>query len=80
MNKFSVIASILFLTCSMSPEAYAQDTDPFSYNANMIPSAESYNMAKYGNARPSLYTGAMSYSVPIYTYEDEDLMPKHGYV
>ena len=30
MNKFSIIASILFLTYFISPAAFAQDTDPFS--------------------------------------------------
>ena len=29
-------------------------------------------MTRYGNLTPSLYTGAMTFSLPLYTYEDPD--------
>ncbi len=36
------------------------------------PSVESFNISRYGNAGPDLHTGAMSYSLPVYTYSDPD--------
>ena len=52
--------------------SFAQDTDPFSYNANIRPSVQAYEMTKYGNLTPSLYTGTFQYSLPLYTYNDPD--------
>lgn len=63
----SVLLAALFYHISS-----AQDTDPFSYNANIRPSAQAYEMTKYGSLTPSLYTGTFQYSLPIYTYKDED--------
>ena len=57
---------------STAQSVFAQDTDPFSYNAYVVPSANATAMVKYGNLQPSLYTGAMAYSQQIYTYQDED--------
>lgn len=36
------------------------------------PSPESYSLTKYGVVSPEMYTGAMSYSIPIFHYKDED--------
>ena len=38
-------------------------------NADAQP-VESFQIAKSGNLTPSLYTGALTYSLPIYTYSD----------
>lgn len=62
----------IFIVLFGSKYSYAQDTDPFSYNANIRPSAQAFEMTKYGNLTPSLYTGTFQYSLPIYTYKDED--------
>ena len=52
--------------------ARSQSTEPFNPYSDFRASAEAWSMSKYGNAKPSLYTGAMHYSVPIYTYEDPE--------
>ncbi len=46
--------------------------EPFSYNADITPSVESWKMTQHGSLRPSLYTGTMTYSLQLYTYSDED--------
>ena len=48
----------------------AQSIDSFDASGRLTPSAESYAMTKYGMISPSMYTGAMSFSVPIFTYRD----------
>lgn len=63
---------LLVAILSISIHSSAQDTDPFSYNANIRPSAQAWEMTKYGNLTPSLYTGTFHYSLPIYTYKDPD--------
>lgn len=37
-----------------------------------LPSWESYDFIKYGKVGASLYTGTVNYSVPIYSYKDND--------
>ena len=37
-----------------------------------IPTWESYEFMKYGKVGASLYTGTINYSLPIYTYKDQD--------
>jgi YD repeat-containing protein len=37
-----------------------------------LPTWETYEFMKYGNIGASPYTGTVSYSVPIYTYQDND--------
>lgn len=54
------------------PVAGAQSSEPFNPFSAFKASAEAWAMSKYGDAKPSLYTGAMHYSVPIYTYHDPD--------
>ena len=41
-------------------------------NEPQRPSAEAWNMAKYGEVQPSLYTGTVSVSIPLYHYQDAD--------
>lgn len=50
----------------------AQTFAPLSPYGNITPSVETFTMTRYGALVPSLYTGAMSFSVPIYTYSDPD--------
>ena len=47
-NKPRFFLSIL-LTVLLYHISSAQDTDPFSYNANIRPSVQAYEMTKYGN-------------------------------
>lgn len=50
----------------------AQIIDSFDPSGNISPSVETFEMTKYGMISPSMYTGAMSFSVPLYTYKDQD--------
>ena len=50
----------------------AQSLEPYNPYSSVSPSAETYSMTKFGGLSPSLYTGAMTYSVPIFTYSDPD--------
>ena len=50
----------------------AQNVAPFSYNTEFTPSVESYSIVKYGGIKPALYTGSMTYSLPLHIYKDED--------
>lgn len=50
----------------------AQSPEAFSFNSTIAPSVESYAIAQSGKLSPSLYTGAMIHSLPIYVYEDPD--------
>ena len=50
----------------------AQSLEPYNPYSSVSPSVETYSMTKFGGLSPSLYTGAMTYSVPIFTYSDPD--------
>ncbi len=50
----------------------AQSLEPFNPYSSVSPSVETYSMTKFGGLTPSLYSGAMTYSVPIFTYSDPD--------
>lgn len=54
------------------PVAGAQSSEPFNPFSAFKASAETWAMSRYGDTKPSLYTGAMHYSVPVYTYQDPD--------
>ena len=46
--------------------------DPFNKYYDIQAPVESFKMNQYGNLSPNLHTGAMSFSVPIFTYSDPD--------
>lgn len=52
--------------------ADAQLVEGFRASTNITPQTESFQIAKSGDLTPSLYTGVMTYSLPIYTYSDPD--------
>jgi hypothetical protein len=52
----------------------AQNTEPFSFNADLKPSVENFKMTQYGTVAPSLYSGSMTYSIPLCEYKDEDFV------
>ena len=51
---------------------WAQSLEPYNPYSSVSPSVETYSMTKFGGLSPSLYTGTMTYSVPIFTYSDPD--------
>ena len=62
----------ILLTPCTSIIVRAQESDPFSYASRLQPSAEAWQMSRHGEISPDLYTGAMAWSLPLYTYKDED--------
>lgn len=50
----------------------AQNNVPQPQDLQALPSWESYEFMKYGKVGASLYTGTVNYSVPIYSYKDND--------
>ena len=65
-------AAILIAPAVSSISLRAQSFEPFSPYGIFSPSAESYQMTRCGNLLPSLYTGAMNFSLPLMTYSDPD--------
>lgn len=68
-----LIRLAVFLTAAAAgPALRAQSVEPFSPYGLFSPSVESYQMTRCGNLLPSLYTGAMTFSLPLMTYSDPD--------
>ena len=68
--KKLITCTITCLLVFASVSLFAQSIDSFDPSGRITPSAESFAMTKYGMISPSMYTGAMSFSVPIFTYRD----------
>lgn len=66
-----ILAAVLLLTTGASG-LRAQSSEPFSPYGIFSPSVESYQMTRCGNLLPSLYTGTMTFSLPLMTYSDPD--------
>lgn len=66
--SFAALTAVILAPTAMK----AQSAEPFNYYNNISPSISSFAMERYGNVEHSLYTGAMTYSLPLYTYQDED--------
>ena len=63
--------SIISMAC-IHYSVQAQSLEPFSPYGIFSPSVEAWQMTRYGNLTPSLYTGGMTFSLPLYTYSDPD--------
>ncbi|MCQ2164250.1 MAG: DUF6443 domain-containing protein [Bacteroidales bacterium] len=50
----------------------AQSLEPFSPYGLNVPGVEAWSMTRFGVVSPSLYNGAMTYSYPVFNYEDHD--------
>lgn len=55
-----------------SYSAWSQTSDPFGFAANTSPTQQTFEMSEYGTLSPSLATGAIEMSVPLFTYSDPD--------
>jgi YD repeat-containing protein len=74
-KKFFAVTRLLSLAGALlagAPLLWAQSLEPFNPYGIFSPSVEAWQMTRYGNLTPSLYTGAMTFSLPLYTYEDPD--------
>ena len=70
--KTAAIAAVAVLSAFHSLGSRAQSLEPFNPYGVFSPSVEAWQMTRYGNLSPSLYTGAMTFSLPLYTYSDPD--------
>ena len=68
--KSAFIAAMALLSGPWTRETKAQSLEPFNPYGIFTPSVEAWQMTRYGNLTPSLYTGAMTFSLPLYVYED----------
>lgn len=62
------VCTLYIILCST---AFAQSDFKF-YDDVSIPKTDAYNFVTHGEITPSLYTGTMNFSLPIYTYQDND--------
>lgn len=68
----SLFISILFSNIAFAQNGFVQDYESFKPYGDVNPSVEAFAMTKYGIVSPALYTGTMSYSIPLFTYSDPD--------
>ena len=65
-SKGSIISFVLMCLCVVSYSQTRLENEP------MRPSAEAWDQIKYGEIEPSLYTGTVALSIPIFLYRDND--------
>jgi len=66
MKKLVFLSYIILLSSIFSFAQVRLSNEPAR------PSAEAWQMTRYGDVASSLYTGTMALSVPVYTYKDPD--------
>lgn len=71
-KQFSKLLCTALFTLFPFMTGHTQSREAFSFNSTINPSTETFAIAQYGKLTPSLYTGAMSFSFPVFTYEDPD--------
>ena len=71
-KAISSLVATVAISISTALNADAQPVESFRASTNITPQVESFQITKSGNLTPSLYTGAMTYSLPLYTYSDPD--------
>ena len=71
MKRFIISIIVLFACVTRLLQAQ-NSTNLLNFDYNVTPSSEIFEMSRYGEVQPTLFTGAMSCSIPLYTYEDPD--------
>ena len=62
---------LLLLFITLAQLSYAQSTFKF-YDDISLPQTDAWNFVRQGEVSPSMYTGTINLSVPIYEYKDKD--------
>ncbi len=70
LYKLGILASLLFVS-EFSTQLFAQSTFKF-YDDISLPQTDAWNFVRQGEVSPSMYTGTINLSVPIYEYKDKD--------
>lgn len=71
-NIIKQIGIAIAITIVGGVQTKAQNINSFREQTNINPSIESWQLTRQGNLSPSLYTGAMQWTLPLYTYKDPD--------
>ena len=71
-NIIQQIGIAIAITIVGGVQTKAQNITSFREQTNINPSIESWQLTRQGNLSPSLYTGAMQWTLPLYTYKDPD--------
>lgn len=67
------LMSIFIVMLLLTPlYMFAQESILFASNYVYTPSTNAWGYMKYGGTQPSLYTGAVTETIPFYVYQDED--------
>ncbi len=71
LHIFSRPLLFLLLFCLLSTSLSAQSGFKF-YDEITLPQTDAWNFVRQGDITPSMYTGTINLSVPIYNYKDRD--------
>ncbi|MBR5907574.1 MAG: hypothetical protein IKZ50_04200, partial [Bacteroidales bacterium] len=71
MKRFLFLLFILINVVLVTRPSYAQSSFKF-YDDISLPQTDAWNFVRQGEVSPSMYTGTINISVPIYTYKDKD--------
>ena len=71
MKRFLFLWFLLFQVVLIPQQIQAQSTFKF-YDDISLPQTDAWNFVRQGEVSPSLYTGTINLSVPIYEYKDKD--------
>lgn len=71
-NIIKQIVIAIAITIAGGAQTKAQNIKSFREQSNIDPGIESWQLTRQGNLSPSLYTGAMQWTLPLYTYKDPD--------
>ena len=73
MKRFHIFLSLslAFLLTSVAQQLKAQSSFKF-YDDISLPQTDAWNFVRQGEVSPSMYTGTINLSVPIYEYKDKD--------
>ena len=71
-NMKKLITSVIFALLSIVVSKAQISAGSLQKSFCEVSSPEAFAMTKYGATHSSMYTGAFSYNIPIYTYKDID--------
>ncbi|MBP5693185.1 MAG: hypothetical protein J6W86_05680 [Bacteroidales bacterium] len=71
MKRFLFLLLFLFQVALIAQQSFAQSSFKF-YDDISLPQTDAWNFVKQGEVSPSMYTGTINLSVPIYEYKDKD--------
>ena len=71
MKRIYYLLFLMFQVILITQQSYAQSSFKF-YDDIFLPQTDAWNFVRQGEVLPSMYTGTINLSVPIYEYKDKD--------